>query len=116
MLAAITLAKFGKVYEGIEALQSAIETDENIPKSHAFRLDSQNLLAEAHMEGGQTSKAIKLLSHIIGMEGLSEDNPGLVRSQSLLAHALEANGQILEARELRQRIDKIKGQQLMSRD
>ena len=100
----------GKFNEVIELIQYILAKQDF--KSHLAQVTLQNSLAMAYLTVGQTPKAIALLTSIVELEeGHLEKILGWMVSHLVLAQALKDNGQISEARHMRERYDKIKRQQ-----
>jgi tetratricopeptide (TPR) repeat protein len=90
----------GAARQAIHILESVVRIqattfEENDPD----RLSSQNVLAWAYQDNGQTQEAIELLEHVVAVEVeiLLENHPDRLSSQHALAVVYAANGQVKDA-------------------
>ncbi|KAH7324466.1 hypothetical protein B0I35DRAFT_348194 [Stachybotrys elegans] len=96
----------GRYQEAVNLLEPAVEATNRLPEEDSDRLLWQHTLGRAYVENRQTPKAIKLLEHVVEVEGrlLSEEEPGRLASQHELARAYHDNCQHPEAMKLLEHI------------
>ncbi|RKK69285.1 hypothetical protein BFJ71_g17737 [Fusarium oxysporum] len=85
-------------------LEHVVKTQERIlAEDHPHRLASENVLAGAYPDDGQTKKAVEMLEHVVAVEAeiLAEDDPSRHLSQNLLQYCyerLEGAGAVMESK------------------
>ena len=92
----------GNYEEALRVLRELVEDQaQRLSEDHPDRLVSEHSLACTYREMGQMDQAVKLLQHVVKVQGnLAEDHPDRIGSQHELATAYIANGKIDEAVEL----------------
>nr|CEG03615.1 unnamed protein product [Fusarium acuminatum CS5907] len=85
-------------------LEHVVKTRKRIlAEVHPDRLASQHELARAHLDDGQTKKAVEILERVVAVEAgiLAEDDPSRHLSQDLLQYCyerLEGAGAVMQSK------------------
>ncbi|KAK5688954.1 hypothetical protein LTS10_000934 [Elasticomyces elasticus] len=104
----------GQSGKALGPLRRVARLRQGLAEDDPNHLATQHALAEAYHNNGQVSQGVKLLEHVVRVEGqkLAEAHRGRLASQHELAYAYLADGQVTRAVELLEHVVQVEGKKL----
>jgi tetratricopeptide (TPR) repeat protein len=112
------LLEDGRTKEALQWLHHSCRFRAALAEDHPDRLESQHVLALAHIANVQIKEAIQMLEQVVTIKktSLAEDHPDRRASQYVLARAYEINGQTKEAIQILEQVVTIQKKTSLAED